>query len=70
MKAKNAKIFIWKRRSGRMYYLAGTSQGQVESWVKSTEKRRIKKYRGLAKHALGRLMNKVANTSGINENVE
>ena len=53
-----------------MYYLAGTSQGQVEAWVKSTEKRRIKKYRGLAKHALGRLMNKVANTSGINDNVE
>jgi len=69
LKAKNAKIFMWKRRSGRMYYLAGANVGQVEKWVKDTEKKRIMKYRGLAKHALGRLMNKVANSSGINDNV-
>lgn len=69
LKAKNAKIFMWKRRSGRMYYLAGANAGQVEKWVKDTEKKRIRKYRGLAKHALGRLMNKVANSSGINDNV-
>ena len=52
-----------------MYYLAGANVGQVEKWVKDTEKKRIRKYRGLAKHALGRLMNKVANSSGINDNV-
>ena len=70
MKAKTAKIFIWKRRSGRMYYLAAPNVGQAEKWVKDTEKKRIKKYRGLAKHALGRLMNKVANNSGINGAVD
>lgn len=70
VKAKNAKIFIWKRRSGKMYYLAGTNPGQVQAWVKKTEKKRIRKYRGLAKHALGRLMHKVASTASVQENVQ
>ena len=33
--------------------------------MKETERRRIKKFRGLAKLALGKLMNKVANESPI-----
>ena len=60
VRAKNAKVFGWKRRSGRQYYLAAISKSQAEAWVKAAEKRRIKKYRGLAKNALGRLMHKVA----------
>lgn len=70
MKAKNAKIFSWKRRSGRVYYLAATNIGQAQKWVKDTEKKRIRKYRGLAKHALGRLMHKVATTSSVQDNVD
>lgn len=70
MKAKNAKIFTWKRRSGKSYFIAALSLGQAQKWVNDVEKKRIKKYRGLAKHALGRLMNKVANSSGINGAVD
>ena len=40
--------------------MAAMSKSQAEAWVKAAEKRRIKKYRGLAKSALGRLMHKVA----------
>lgn len=69
LKAKNAKIFTWMRRSGKVYWIAAADKGQAEKWVKNTEKKRIKKYRGLAKHALGRLMHKVANTSGVSDNV-
>jgi len=68
--AKDAKIFSWKRRSGKVYYIAARSKKDAEKWKKELEKKRIKKYRGLAKHALGRLMHKVASTTNVNDSVE
>lgn len=66
---QTAKVFSWKRRSGRVYYIVSSGLEAAQKWIKDTEKKRIQKYRGLAKHALGRLMHKAASLS-VTDNVE
>ena len=66
---QTAKVFSWKRRSGRVYYIVSSGLEATQKWIKDIEKKRIQKYRGLAKHALGRLMHKVASTS-ITDNID
>ena len=70
LQAKNALIFLWVRRSGRKYYIAAPSESGALRWLKKVEKKRIKKYRGLAKHALGRLAHKVSATTNVSDNIE
>ncbi len=65
-----SQIFLWVRRSGRKYYIAASSEKSATRWLKAIEKKRIKKYRGLAKHALGRIAHKVAASVNVADNVE
>lgn len=69
LKPQVAKVFSWKRRSGRVYYIVSSGMEATQKWIKDTEKKRIQKYRGLAKHALGRLMHKVASIS-VTDNID
>lgn len=57
------KVFKWKRRSGKIYYLSARSLTTCMKWIKDAEKRRINKYKGLARLAIGQCMHKVAQNS-------
>lgn len=62
--AKLTKIYLWNRRSGRKIYIAASSKGVAQKFMKQTEKKRIAKYRGLAKSALGKLMHQISVKGG------
>lgn len=68
IKASLTKIYLWTRRNGRKVYIAATSKSVAQRWMKQIEKRRIAKFKGLARTALGKIMNKIALTGNAADN--
>ena len=64
IKPSLTRIYLWNRRSGRKVYIAASSKSVAQRYMKEVEKKRIAKYRGLAKSALGKIMRMVSLKGG------
>ena len=64
LKARLAQVYQWNRRNGKKVYIAASSSSVAQRYMKEIEKKRIAKYRGLAKSALGKLMRQVSLRGG------
>ena len=68
VKASLTQIYLWVKVNGVKYYLAATSEKAAKKYMMDREKMRIERYKGLAKMALGILMNKVSTSANASAN--
>jgi hypothetical protein len=68
VKASLTQIYLWVKVNGVKYYLAATSEKAAKKYMMDREKKRIERYKGLAKMALGILMNKVSISANASAN--